>query len=199
MIGDRPAATRVRLDYGVDGLDVDLPSERITIIEPVFRPAVADAHAALVAALRAPIGRPPLRELARPGQKIAISVCDITRPQPRREMLAALFAEMPDVRAEDVTILIATGTHRTNTSAELDAMLGAGIVRRYRVLNHDSRDRASLAAAGNDEATASRCGSNASSSTRTSGSRPASSSRTSSPASAAGRRWSRRGSPASTP
>jgi nickel-dependent lactate racemase len=148
MIGARPAATRVRLDYGVDGLDVDLPSERITIIEPVFRPAVADAHAALVAALRAPIGRPPLRELARPGQKIAISVCDITRPQPRREILAALFAEMPDVRAEDVTILIATGTHRTNTSAELDAMLGAGIVRRYRVLNHDSRDRASLAAAG---------------------------------------------------
>ncbi|OLD22496.1 MAG: hypothetical protein AUJ01_00255 [Acidobacteria bacterium 13_1_40CM_3_65_5] len=143
MIGARPAATRVRLDYGVDGLEVDLPHERVTIIEPVFRPAIADPHAALTAALRAPLGRPPLRELVRRGQTIAISVCDITRAQPRQEMLAALFAEMPDIRAEDVTILIATGTHRTNTPAELEAMLGADIARRYRVVNHDSRDRAS--------------------------------------------------------
>ena len=48
---------------------------------------------------------------------------------------------MPDIPPEDITILIATGTHRTNTPAELEHMLGADIVRRYRVLNHDSRDR----------------------------------------------------------
>jgi nickel-dependent lactate racemase len=135
---------RVRLDYGVDGLEVDLPQERTTIIEPVFRPAIADPAAALTAALRSPVGRPPLRELVRRGQTVAISVCDITRAQPRQEMLAAVFAEMPDVRAEDVTILIATGTHRTNTPAELEQMLGADIVRRYRVINHDSRDASSL-------------------------------------------------------
>ena len=55
-----------------------------------------------------------------------------------------MFAEMPDIPAEDVTILIATGTHRTNTPAELEPMLGADIVRRYRVINHDSRDPSSL-------------------------------------------------------
>jgi nickel-dependent lactate racemase len=111
----------------------------------VFRPAVADAHAALTAALRAPLGRrPPLRELVRRGQTIAISVCDITRAQPRQEMLTALFSEMPDISVDDITILIATGTHRTNTPAELEHMLGAEIARRYRVVNHDSRDRASL-------------------------------------------------------
>jgi nickel-dependent lactate racemase len=135
---------RVRLDYGVDGLEVDLPHDRVTIIEPVFRPAVADPHAALTAALSAPLGRLPLRELVRRGQTVAISVCDITRAQPRREMLEALFAQMPDIPAPDITILIATGTHRTNTPAELEHMLGAEIVGRYRVLNHDSRDRASL-------------------------------------------------------
>src|SRR5262245_26992303 len=112
MIGSRPATTRVRLDYGVDGLDVDLPNQRSTNIEPGVRPAVADPHAALVAALRSPIGRPPHGEIVRRGQKVAISICDVTRAQPRREMLTALFAEMAEVRAEDVTILIATGTHR---------------------------------------------------------------------------------------
>jgi nickel-dependent lactate racemase len=135
---------RVHLDYGRDGLDVDLQGERITVIEPEFRPPVADPGAALSAALRAPIGRPPLGQLVRRGQKVAISVCDITRAQPRREMLEALFAEMPDVLPEDVTILIATGTHRTNTPDEVETMLGAGIARRYRVINHDSRDGSSL-------------------------------------------------------
>jgi nickel-dependent lactate racemase len=139
---------RVRLDYGVDGLEVDLPEERVTIIEPVFRPAVADPHSSLLTALRAPLGRPPLRELIRRGQTVAISVCDITRAQPRQEMLAALFEEMPDIPAGDITILIATGTHRTNTLAEVENMLGADIARRYRVVNHDSRDRASLAYVG---------------------------------------------------
>jgi nickel-dependent lactate racemase len=79
---------------------------------------------------------------------VAISVCDITRAQPRALMLEALFAAMPAVRPEDVTILIATGTHRANTAAELAAMLGPAIVERYRVVNHDARDDRSLAFAG---------------------------------------------------
>jgi lactate racemase len=134
----------IHLDYGVDGLAVELPDERITVIEPFFRPAVADSHAALLAALRAPTGSRPVRELVRGGQKVAISVCDVTRAQPRRETLEALIEELPQVRPEDVTILIATGTHRTNTPAELEKMLGVDIARRYRVVNHDSRDNASL-------------------------------------------------------
>ena len=139
---------RVRLDYGVDGLEVDLPDDRITIIEPVFRPAVSDPHAALISALRAPIGAPPLRELTARGGRVAVSVCDITRAQPRREMLRALLDEMPHVGSSDITVLVATGTHRCNTPSELEAMLGADIVRRYRVINHDSRDRLALVHAG---------------------------------------------------
>jgi lactate racemase len=139
---------RVHLDYGTSGLQVDLPEDRVTIIEPVFRLALSDPRAALVAALRAPLGRPPLRTIVKHGQKIAISVCDITRAQPRQLMLQALFEEMPDVSADDVTILIATGTHRTNTPAEIEKMVGADIAGRYRVLNHDSRDPASHVSVG---------------------------------------------------
>jgi nickel-dependent lactate racemase len=59
-------------------------------------------------------------------------------------MLKALFAEMPDVRPADVTILIATGTHRVNTQDELERMLGRDIVQSCRVINHDSRNPDSL-------------------------------------------------------
>ena len=139
---------RIRLDYGSDGLEVDLPDDRVTIIEPLFRPALEDPHAGLIAALRGPTGRPPLRDLAAPGQSIAISVCDVTRAQPRRAMLRALFEELPHVAHSDVTILIATGTHRANTAAELERMLSRDVVGRFRVVNHDSRDATSLAFAG---------------------------------------------------
>jgi hypothetical protein len=40
--------------------------------------------------------------------------------------------------------MIATGTHRISTDAELEQMLGRDIVGSCRVLNHDSRDKASL-------------------------------------------------------
>jgi nickel-dependent lactate racemase len=134
---------QLRLDYGTTGLDVDVPDDRLTVIEPKFRPAVTDVAATLRAALRAPIGRPPLREIVRSGQRVAISVCDITRAQPRRAMLQAIFDELPHLRPDQVTILIATGTHRANTPAELDAMLGE-FAHRCRVINHDSRDAAAL-------------------------------------------------------
>ena len=132
------------LDYGTDGLEVVLPDDRVTVIEPAFRPAVPDARAALLHALRSPVNSRPLAEIVRPGQRVAISVCDITRAQPRREMLNALFEELPHVSPADVTILIATGTHRTNTPAELEAMLGREILGRYRVINHDARDPSTL-------------------------------------------------------
>ena len=86
------------------------------------------------------------REAARAGQRIAISVCDITRAQPRRQTIEALLSEMPGVRPEDITILIATGTHRANTPTELERMLGRELVRRCRVVNHDARDASSARA-----------------------------------------------------
>ena len=136
---------RVRLAYGRSGLTIDVPRERTTVIEPVQAPAVEDPHAALTAALRRPVAGPPLRELAKPGQSVAISVCDITRAQPRREMVGAVLAELDGfLRPEDVTILIATGTHRANTPAELRAMLGDEILGSCRVINHDARDDSSL-------------------------------------------------------
>jgi nickel-dependent lactate racemase len=138
----------VRIDYGMSGLDVALPDERVTVIEPVFRAAVPDPHAVLLGAIRNPSGSAPLRELVKTGQSVAISVCDHTRAQPRIAMLHALFEDMPQVRPEDVTILIATGTHRASTAEELERMLGREILTRYRVVNHDARDPASLVSVG---------------------------------------------------
>jgi lactate racemase len=136
---------RVRLAYGEDGLDVDLPADRTTVVEPTYAAAPDDQAGLLRAALRRPVDGPPLRDLLRPGQTVAISMCDGTRPQPRHLMIPAVLEELEGiVRPEDVVVLVATGTHRGNSDAEIRAMLGDEVVDRVRVVNHDARDDSSL-------------------------------------------------------
>jgi nickel-dependent lactate racemase len=135
----------VDLAYGRAGLRVKLPRHRTTVITPVPQPAAADPAGTLLDALRHPVAGPPLRERVRPGQSIAVSLCDATRPQPRRAMVAALLAELAGIVTPDaLTLLIATGTHRANTDGELRAMLGDEFVDTMRIVNHDSRDPAML-------------------------------------------------------
>jgi nickel-dependent lactate racemase len=136
---------RVELAYGSDGLTVDLPDERTTVVEPLHPPAVADERAAVLAALRRPVAGPPLRDVVRGQKTVAISICDGTRPQPRHVVVPAILEELEGlVRLDDVVVLVATGTHRGNSEAELRAMLGDEVLTAVRVVNHDARDEATL-------------------------------------------------------
>ena len=139
---------RVRLAYGRDGLEVELPDERTTVIEPTFVPGLPDAQGAILTALRNPIGTAPLRQLVRADQTVAISVCDITRPMPSEILLPLLLGELRHVPSENIAILIATGTHRVNTEDELKEMLGEEVVNNFLVINHDGFDEASLESIG---------------------------------------------------
>jgi lactate racemase len=136
----------VELQYGADGLLVEgLPDSRTTVVNPSHLPGVADEYAVVKDAMRQPVAGPPLRELLRRGQAVAISVCDGTRPQPREVVVPAILDELEGiVRLEDVVILVATGTHRGNSEKELRAMLGDGVVDAVRVVNHDSRAPSTL-------------------------------------------------------
>jgi len=51
---------------------------------------------------------------------------------------------MPGVRLEDITILIATGTHRHNTGEEIEKMIGREFARSCRIVCHIARDKDSL-------------------------------------------------------
>jgi len=134
----------VRLAYGTAGLSIAVP-DGTEIVEPIHRAAHPDPAAALGEALRRPVAGPPLRRIAARGQRVAISVCDITRPQPREAMVRAVLDELDGIVApRDVTILIATGTHRASTLMEREEMLGPEIHRVCTVIDHDARDRATL-------------------------------------------------------
>lgn len=131
--------TSVTLAYGRSGLTVEMPDDA-SVITPVHTAAARDVPAELRRALREPVAGPPLRERVRRGQTVAISACDGTRAQPRHLMIPALLDELDGlVDLDDVVILVATGTHRANTEAELRAMFGDAVVDAVRIVNHDSR------------------------------------------------------------
>jgi lactate racemase len=139
---------RVHLQYGLDGLDVELPSERVRVIEPTYVEGLPDEQAAFAAAARRPMGGRPLREAIGAGETVAIVIPDITRPLPTDRLLRWIFAELPHVPPERFVIINGTGSHRGNTPAELAQMVGADVVARYRIVNHDARDANGLALAG---------------------------------------------------
>ena len=139
---------RVSLPYGAGRLVVELPDSSV-VIEPGFQAAAPDQAGLLRRALRTPVAGPPLANLVAPGSRIAIAICDWTRPQPRELMVRAILDELKGIVADkDVTVLVATGTHRANTEFELEKMLGSEILARLRVINHDARDSSSLVALG---------------------------------------------------
>ena len=137
---------RVRLAYGDSGLAIDVDSARTTVVEPVRHQAAADPVGVLRRALREPVAGPPLRDRVRRGQTVAISACDGTRPQPRHLMIPAVLAELEGaIDLADVVVLVATGTHRGNSDAELREMFGDEVVDTVRIVNHDGRDGDQLA------------------------------------------------------
>ena len=137
---------KVNLAFGKTGLPLELPDEyRYCVLEARSATPLADASRAIERALDAPIGRPPLEELARGRKSAAISVCDITRPVPNGLTLPPILArlERAGIPREGITILIATGLHRGATDAEIREIVTPEIAAAYRVENHDARKLAS--------------------------------------------------------
>lgn len=132
---------KVHLQYGREGLDVEIPSEQVRVVEPRFVPGLPDEAAAFAEAVRAPIGGgKPLRERVAAHERVAVVIPDITRPLPTGRLLPWLFAELAHVPAGNVVIVNGTGSHRANTPDELRAMVGAEVLARHRVVNHDAHD-----------------------------------------------------------
>ena len=61
---------KVKLAYGRNGLVVDLPDDRTTVIEPVYVPGLPDEAGALTSAMRNPLGTLPLRRMVSAEQTV---------------------------------------------------------------------------------------------------------------------------------
>lgn len=139
---------RVHLQYGREGLEVEIPGTNVTVIEPRFVAGLPDERRAFREALRGPIGARPLRDVVKATDRVAVVIPDLTRPLPSDRLLPWLFEELSHVPPERFTIVNGTGSHRANTPEELRSMVGPEVLGRYRVVNHTAHDLATMLPAG---------------------------------------------------
>jgi nickel-dependent lactate racemase len=138
---------KIKLDYGKDGLWAELPDENVVGVLSI---KIADPHPmpgpAVQAALENPIGSLPLSEIARGRKNACIVVCDVTRPVPNPIILPEVIRaiEAGGISRRDITILVATGTHRPNEGEELIRMLGEEAATTCRVVNSVCTDTESF-------------------------------------------------------
>ncbi len=138
---------KVELAYGKTGLAIHVP-ESAVVIEPRHLPALADDKAAVVSALRQPMGTPPLKSMVTSTDTVAIVISDITRPTPNHKLVPWILEELAHVPRENFIIINGLGSHRANTETELVAMLGREIVDTVRIENHDAFDDSKLVRVG---------------------------------------------------
>jgi len=140
--------TRLQLDYGTEGLVVEIPSSEVTVLAPRHLPGLPDERASFQAALGQPIESPPLRELIHSTHRVAIVIPDITRPCPNQRLLAWTLGELSHESEENFVIISGTGSHRANTREELLSLVSPEIMDRVRVVNHTAHDPSMVAPAG---------------------------------------------------
>jgi nickel-dependent lactate racemase len=107
-----------------------------------------DPAAAAERALAEPLGARSLRDLALGKKRVCIAVTDATRACPDHVLVPPMLSALADAGVPDeaITILVAVGAHRASTVAEKEEKLGAAVVSRYRVVDHDGTDDANLVA-----------------------------------------------------
>ena len=135
---------RIDLAYGNGKLEIDLPQDQVTVIEPKFTQGLQDEKSAVMGALGHPIHATSLIESIRPENKLCILFTDLTRATPNERIIPWILEYLGDHPRENITLLNQLGTHRPNTQAELEQMLTPDVVRDYRVLNHDCEDPSQL-------------------------------------------------------
>lgn len=132
--------TQVTLPYGSGHVDVSVPTrEPPHILIPRDVAPAPDPVAVLRRALRRPLGVPSLAEMARRARDVVILIDDLTRLTPVADILPLLLEDLEagGVSPDQITVIVALGTHRAMTEAELRARVGEDVWGRVAVLNHE--------------------------------------------------------------
>lgn len=130
-----------RLQSTRGGKTFTLPSEWQLLTEAKFAEADVqhDASRLTLERLENPIGTQSLGRKLNDASRVVILIEDLTRKSPKKAVLASLLKHLHGlgVKEENISIVIALGTHRALTADELADGYGADIARRYRFINHD--------------------------------------------------------------
>jgi len=134
---------RYEVASGYEKQGFEIPENvEVNVLLPNPLEVQADEAQLVKEALKAPIGSAPLREIVKPGEKIAIITSDITRPMPTAKVMPALLDELyaAGVEREDITLVFALGSHRKHTDEEKAKLAGERAWKEIRCVDSDPED-----------------------------------------------------------
>ena len=140
---ERGGVLNIELGIGKTTQNVEIPDKNLLQVltpNPVEHDLGGEAE--VRRALANPIGSPRLRDIVKPGEKIAIITSDITRPMPTWVVMPPLLEELyaAGVNKEDITLVFALGSHRKHTREEQIHLAGEKAIEEIRCVDGDLSD-----------------------------------------------------------
>ncbi len=134
---------KLNFPYGKDSITFDVPEKNlIGILKPREVRPLKNFKSGILEAVMHPVGTGKLRGIVHRGERVAIVINDITRPVPNDQILPVVLQELVrgGIRQQDVTVVLANGVHRANTSDEIQEMVGSSLFNSLSIYNHDAFD-----------------------------------------------------------
>lgn len=129
---------RIPLPYKIKNLtDCIIPKDSLHHIYDLPKVSSTNSLKDMVRhAISNPIGSNQLSEVVRNKSNIVIIIDDITRPTPTDKILPIVIKEIEEAghSSNDITILVALGSHRKMETHEIISKVGSNIYNDYRVL-----------------------------------------------------------------
>lgn len=119
---------------------MDIPDENLL---GLFSPSILEVEKAeemiIEEALSHPVGSDPLPRILTGREKVLLVVDDYTRSTPVQKILPLLIKELAGagIKKEKIRILVALGTHRPMSEAEMVEKFGQELHKQYAILNHE--------------------------------------------------------------
>lgn len=125
-----------KIDTRTETINVD-PSLVLSVLKPAEIPHPTDQTEIVFNALSHPIHSLPLNGIIHPEDTVAIVTSDITRPMPSYTVLPVLLNELYQigVKKENITIVIALGSHRRQTVEEMQHLVSMKVYEEIKVIN----------------------------------------------------------------
>ena len=131
----------VKVPYGGSEISLKIPEENfVEVLKPGFIPGVENPQKLIEESIKNPLNSKPLEEIVSEGDRVVIVVDDKTRSSPSYLMVPILTSHLNKIGVsdKDITIMIATGTHKPMTDKEeIVKLLGGEIVNRFNIVTHD--------------------------------------------------------------
>ena len=135
--------------YGDGHMDFSFPDEDIIkVIEPAHVAIPAGTEEEKIAeAINNPLGTGKLEEIIKPTDTVCILVPDMTRQWGRPAQIMSVLVPMLEkigVKDENMLIVSATGTHKTQTPEEHALIVGQDIYDRIKMVDHNCDENLQL-------------------------------------------------------